>query len=290
MNVNSPLVTVICLCFNQKKFVREAVESVVNQTYKNIQMVLVDDASTDGSDEEIKKLKLEYPSIEAVMLETNIGNCKAFNKGFTLAKGDFVIDLAADDVLMPTRVEVGVSALQGKGSEYDVNFSDAALVDESGRFLSYHSDKYPHHTIPQGNVYKEIISRYFICPPTVMGTREVLEYLSGYDESLSYEDFDFWIRSSRKFMYCYSPAVLVKKRLVSSAMSKRQGKLFTQDSDTTFRVCEKIMGLNQSTEEQKALSKRIRYEVLLNLRLLNLRTVFRYLLLWKRNRSKRYQN
>src|SRR6185436_18882244 len=104
----SPTVTVICLCYNHARFVEEAIESVLNQSYANIQLIVVDDASTDKSAEVIKQLINKHSSIEFLPLQTNLGNCKAFNQGLARAKGEYVIDLAADDVLLPTRIETGV--------------------------------------------------------------------------------------------------------------------------------------------------------------------------------------
>jgi glycosyltransferase involved in cell wall biosynthesis len=286
--VNQPLVSVICLCFNQQRFVREAVESVLCQTYSPIQLIVVDDASTDSSKVEIKNLKEEYPSIELMLLDTNLGNCQAFNKALSLVKGEYIIDLAADDVLLPTRIEKGVKALQNAGAGFGVTFSDAELIDERGKMLYIHSDRFPHQTIPQGNVYKDIIQQYFICPPTIMATRKIMDALKGYDETLTYEDFDFWIRSSRQTQYTYVPEVLVKKRVIRGAMSENQFKLFSRHSASTFRVCEKILKLNQSEEEKQALAMRIRYELLLNLRLLNFTIATKFGLLRIKNQRQRY--
>jgi len=279
----SPTVTVICLCYNHAGFVEEAIESVLNQSYANIQLIVVDDASTDKSVEVIKQLINKHSSVEFLPLQTNLGNCKAFNQGLARAKGEYVIDLAADDVLLPTRIETGVQVLQQAGGEYGVHFSDAELISETGTHLSLHSDRFPHNTIPQGDIYKELIGRYFICPPTVMCTRDVMNYLKGYDESLTYEDFDFWIRSSRKFKYAYSPTVLIKKRIAANALAKEQFKLFSKHSRSTFKVCEKIMELNKTEEEKKALTGRILYELGLNLRLLNVGIVVKYFFLWLKN-------
>ena len=276
-----PLVSVICLCYNHARFVQEAIQSVVNQSYSNIQLILVDDASTDNSVAVIREI-IRNRSVEFISLQMNVGNCQAFNRGLSVAKGEFIIDLAADDVLLPDRVEVGVRALQRAGAAYGVHFSDAELISESGEHLSFHSDRFPHASIPQGEIYKDLINRYFICPPTLMCTREVMNDLNGYDESLTYEDFDFLIRSSRKYKYVYSPAVLVKRRITADAMSKMQFRLFSKHSHSTYRVCEKIQELNKTSEERRALRSRIQYEATLNLRLLNLRIVAKYFLLWFR--------
>lgn len=287
--MTSPLVTVICLCYNQARFVQETIESVLAQTYPTIQLIVVDDASTDESVKVIQQLVHQHPSIEFLALTQNLGNCKAFNQALTHAKGEYLIDLAADDVLLPERIALGVNTLQQAGDQYGVHFSDAAWIDEAGKHLHFHSDRFPHVTIPQGDIYKELISRYFICPPAVMFTREVISMLGGYDETLTYEDFDFWIRSARKFNYVYSPEVLVKKRLTSKAMANQQFKVLNRHSRTTFRVCRKIMELNRSRDEQRALNQRIYYEIKLNLRLLNIRVAIDFLILWLSNRRLHYE-
>jgi len=283
-----PRVTVICLCYNQERFVAEAIFSVLAQTYPNIQLIVTDDASTDNSVAIIKDCLSSNHQIEFIPLSKNSGNCKAFNEALRLAEGEFIIDLAADDILLPERVSQGVTALRRTGETFDVNFTDADWIAEDGKHLYRHSDRFPHETIPEGNIYRDLIERFFICSPTMMFSRNVIEALGGYDESLAYEDFDFWIRSSRTFNYCYTPEVLVKKRIARNSMSQRQFRFFNPQLKSTFRVCEKIMALNKSNDEKKALSKRIRYEMKVCMRLLNIPLAFDYARLYFKNKGLRY--
>jgi glycosyltransferase involved in cell wall biosynthesis len=256
-----PLVSVICLCYNHARFVKEAIESVRLQTHPRVQLVVVDDASTDNSVQVIRESIQGRPEITFLSLPQNLGNCRAFNKGFATSSGSFIIDLAADDVLMPNRIEAGLNAFASLGLDYGVHFSDAELIDEAGNRIGYHSDRFPHASIPQGGIYKDLISRYFINSPTMMMRRSVLEKLGGYDESLAYEDFDFWIRSSREWKYAYTPEPLVRKRMLKNSMSTSQYRKKSIQLASTFRVCEKILQLNRTPDETRALSKRIRYEM-----------------------------
>lgn len=288
--MTSPLVTVICLCYNHARFVKEAILSVLNQSYPAIQLIVVDDASTDDSVTVIKKLQTEHPPFETLFIENNIGSCRAFNRALQLAKGDYLIDLSADDVLMPNRVEEGVRILMEAGVDYGAQFSDAEIIDELGKHMGFHSDKFPHDTIPQGNIYKEFINRYFICPPSVMFTRTLMDEVNGYDEDLLYEDFDLYIRSSRKFKYIYTPSVLVKRRITANALSANQFTFFSRHSKSTFKVCEKILTLNRNSAEQHALASRIQYEIKLNLRLLNFSVVIKFIELWFKNKRSMYQH
>ncbi len=269
--MSTPLVTIICVCYNQARFVEAALDSVINQTYNDIELIVIDDGSTDGSPKIIKRWIANHPETTLLINATNLGYCKTFNKAYKISKGEYVIDLAADDILLPNRVEVGIKVFMKAGQDYGVTFSDAEHVEEQGTLLRLHSDKYPHHTIPSGDIYKDVIDRYFICSPTMMFRRSVIDHLSGYDELLAFEDFDFWIRASRKFKFIYTPQVLLKKRSVSNSMSKNQFKKSSTQRWSTLRVCQKIKELNVTNEETDALKQRVRYEIKLSLRLLDVR-------------------
>lgn len=286
--MSGPLVTVICLCHNQARFVGEALESVRNQTWPSVQLIVVDDASTDDSAAVIRECLAGLPSTTFLQLPQNVGNCTAFNKALAFAEGDYIIDFAADDILLPDRIRVGVEALTAAGDKFGVNFTDANWMDEEGRHLYTHSSRFPHETIPQGDIYVHLIRRFFICSPTVMFRTHVIRELGGYDESLAYEDFDFWMRSSRIFKYCYTPQVLVQKRVVSGSMSEKQFKRFSPQLRSTFRICEKILEMNRSRDEQAALSERIKYEMRVAARFLDAPLLAKYASLWMRNRRKHY--
>lgn len=284
--MSQPLVTVVCLCYNHARFVKEAIQSVKSQTYENIELIVVDDASTDNSKEVIQQALQPYPEVTFISLDANEGNCRAFNRGWRVAKGEFMIDFAADDVLLPNRIERGVRAFLSSGSRAGVQFSDAELIDEQGKHLGFHSDRFPNQTIPQGDLYKELIRRYFICSPTMMFRKTVIDQLGGYDEQLAYEDFDFWIRSSRSFEYVYLPEVLVKRRVVKNSMSDRQFRHASVQQHSTFVVCEKIQTLNRTKDEQKALDARALYEWRQALLRADFRLAVRYMGLWLRNRAR----
>ena len=281
MTDSKPLVSVIALCFNHERFVEEAILSVLNQTYPNIEIIVVDDASTDHSQSVIHQLIQEHENIKCIPLDKNVGSCAAFNIGYKSSKGAYVIDFATDDILLPTRIEKGVMALQNAGDEVGVNFCNAHLVNESNTFLSefYETDKSGKALEPpkQGDIYSMLIKRYFICPPTLFSKREVFEYLNGYDEHLTYEDFDFLIRSSRKYKYCYTDEVVVNRKIVANSMSTKQYVYKSEQMRSTFIICKKIAKLNSNASEYKALKSRIYYEMRQCIRTGNIGLLFDYL-------------
>jgi glycosyltransferase involved in cell wall biosynthesis len=253
-----PLVSVICLCHNQSRFVEEAIRSVWAQTYEAVELVVVDDGSMDGSQEVIQRVLTERPDVKFVKIGESIGNCEAFNRGWRQSAGQFLIDLAADDVLEPERIRVGVEALQSTGA--GVTFCDCLLIAEDGQPIRTHYDRDKDgkllEQVPDGDVYEDLVRRYFICPPGMMFAREVIEQLNGYDESLSYEDFDFWVRSSRTFRYAFTDAVLVKRRVVKGSLSASQEFFRNSHALSTLIVCQKAHALNRTSAEHRALRDR----------------------------------
>lgn len=263
--MNKSLVTVICLCYNHGDYVLESLKSVIDQTHKNIQLIIVDDASTDSSVSIIDRFLNAHSDIQFIKQNQNIGNCRAFNAALKYAKGDYIIDLAADDILLPERITDGINTFDRSGDDYGINFTDAAYIDRSGKVLKNHykrdnSGNVIVH-IPQDEVFKEILKTHFICSPTTMMKKIVFNELGGYDELLAYEDFDLWVRASRCWKFCYTDGVLVHKRVLAPSHGKQQYKRGNSQMASTYRICEKAYDLCQSKDEYAALRKRILYEL-----------------------------
>src|SRR3970282_2435549 len=123
------LVSVVCLCYNQHRWVEEAVESVLGQTYPNIEIVLADDASTDGSQAVIARIKQKNPRIRVLLSDRNRGNCKSFNSAFRETQGEFIVDFAADDIMKRDRIEKQEKAFGALDDGYGVVFTDADSMD-----------------------------------------------------------------------------------------------------------------------------------------------------------------
>lgn len=284
--IDGPLVSVICLCYNHGRFVSEALFSVVNQTYPHIELIVVDDASTDDSISHIQLFTEEHPHVQLIFNETNLGNCRSFNLALSRAKGKYIIDLAADDVLLDTRIEKQVNCFEGLNSVYGVIFSNAMYINEHSIVISshYQVDKKGKvkRKVPSGDIYKQILENYFICTPTMMMRKEILVELGGYDEELSYEDFDFWVRSARMYNYFYQDEILTLKRKVNGSLSskfyqRRQNKHLA----STLKVCNKAFRLNQHPSENVALSSVVRYHLRQSFYTQNFDLVFQFASLLK---------
>jgi glycosyltransferase involved in cell wall biosynthesis len=259
-----PVVSVICLCYNQKPYLKEAVDSVLKQTYDALQIILVDDASIDGSQNELKRIAQENPQLDLILLSENVGNCKAFNIGLKKATGDFIIDFATDDVMLPRHIEKVISHFQQLDESYGVVFTDATYVDEKGNALRNHFDYLLKRklikSVPQGDVFRNVLTTYFIPGPTTVIRKKVMDELGGYDETLAYEDFDFWIRSSRIFNYSFLNENLFRIRKTKTSMSSGLYRQGDRQLHSTYLICKKTKALCRDEEDLNALRQRVLYE------------------------------
>jgi glycosyltransferase involved in cell wall biosynthesis len=263
--MTKPLVTIICVCYNQARFVVEALDSVVAQTYQPLELIVIDDGSTDGSPQVIKHWIASHPETVLLLNDSNIGYCKTFNKALKGAKGEFIMDFAADDVMIATKIADQVGLFEKLGSEYGVVFSDAIYINESGEFIREHF-RYLFKqrllkSIPQGDVYADVLGKYFIPAPSMLSRIEVLTKLGGYDEDLAYEDFDFWVRAAREFRFGYGDKQLIKIRQTEQSMSKGWYRKGDAQLHSTYKVCLKAIQLNSTHADWQAWLKRIRYEL-----------------------------
>lgn len=260
-----PLVTVIGIAYNHAPLIKEALESVWAQTYEPMQVILLDDASTDSSRQVIEELIADRGDITFLPHEKNRGYTATFNEGMALAKGEFIIDFALDDVMLPVFIEKSVAALASAGEKCGVSFTDAAYIDarsvETDQHYALLKKKGLITNMPQGDIFEMVLRRYFICTPTMVIRKTVFDRLGGYDEHLAYEDFDFWVRSSRYFRYVYTDEVLMKKRKLQTSMSANRYRHWENEQlNSVFRVCEKAFTLCKTKSELKALRFRLAYE------------------------------
>lgn len=261
INTNLPLVTVVCMCYNHGKFLNEALHSVVNQSYPNIELIICDDASTDDSVAVIQSFVAKYPSTKTILNTQNTGNCTLFNKALKIAKGKYIIDLATDDILLENRIEKQVQFFEKQTPQTGIIYHHANLINEFGDKISDTLKQ----AVFQGNVLEHVIGQYFVCPPTMMMRKEMLLSINGYNEPLAYEDFDLWVRAAENWHFYFQNEILTSKRILSTSLSAT----FKHNDAiqlSTLKICEYIYSIANTVELQKALSKRVSFELRFALR------------------------
>jgi len=269
--MQKPLVSIICLCYNHEQFVVESLNSVLNQSYKNIELIIADDCSTDSSEKTIKNWLENYPDIQFISNETNLGNTKTFNKALQFAKGNYVIDLAADDILMPNCIEKQIDTfLNSNQKKLAIVYGNAEIISENNQHLRYYYEVNAEKKVLKkpatGDIYSSILSQSsMICSVASIVKREVLDELNGYDENLAYEDLDLWIRTARNYNFEFIDSVLIQKRELENSLGSQFYKKFSSRTrkinHSTYLIIKKAIALNKTKAENKAVLKRVHQEM-----------------------------
>jgi glycosyltransferase involved in cell wall biosynthesis len=213
-----PLVSIIIPCYNAERWISEAIQSCLDQTYRPIEIIVIDDGSTDGSLEIIKSFG------DAVRWETgpNRGGNAARNRGFALSQGEYIQWLDADDYIFPEKIERQVRFLQGSGAEGVYSDWFLHYEPESGRRFS---DKLV--TAGQQDIITALLSNeWWVSPNTPLWTRAAVLAAGGWDERLRMgQDRDFFLSvalSGAKIVYqpgCFAAYRRSGKGTVSTSNS-----------------------------------------------------------------------
>lgn len=197
-----PLVTVFTLIYNTNpKFVIEAIESIRANNYPNLQHIIIDDCSTNPEPKKMVKewIKNEKYACEFYEHETNYGVCKTLNHVLELAKGKYIFG-CSDDIIYPNKIITEVQVLENLDDSYAATYSDATLIDEHSKSLyGLFIQQYKKFMrLPEGYIFQELVSGNFLPIMSMMFRTKCIREVGGYDESLSFEDYDLHLRIFKK--------------------------------------------------------------------------------------------
>ncbi|MEZ5302393.1 MAG: glycosyltransferase [Verrucomicrobiales bacterium] len=218
-----PTITLRSGCYNHGRFVTETLDSVAAQDCGEFEWIIVDDASTDDSAARIRgwlglhgaSLRERKIDVRFIAHERNVGIARTFNEILNLAQGQFLCGLSCDDRMLPQRMSAAKQHAH-KFSPDDVCFyGDSWIIDEDGTrkerlFIEGHRDS---EDRPEGELFQTLLAGNFIPSPSVIVRRDALISAGGYDESLPYEDYDMWLRLSRKGRFRYYHETLIEYRI-----------------------------------------------------------------------------
>ena len=193
-SLDNPLVSIVLPTYKRADVLPYAIHSVLGQTYRNWELIIVDDNSPDNTAEVVKSFCDER--IRYVKNDPNLKLPRALNRGFALAKGVFLTWTSDDNLYADNAIEKMVEALQARGCDFV--YADYYLFteqDAAGRPLDIHHDKLPDSLqLEKGNH----IGACF------MYTRKVYEAIGDYDPELFLvEDYDYFLRAARQFLFCH---------------------------------------------------------------------------------------
>ncbi len=191
--MEKPLVSVILPTYNRGEYIRKAIESVFNQSYKNIELIIVNDGSTDNTSQILSEAKERDPRVVILTNETNLGLVKSLNKGVENARAEYIARIDDDDVWSDfDKLEKQVRFLESS-PDYVLVGGGVIVIDkedkEVARYLLPKKDEEIRNYILLNNSFAH---------PTVMFRKQAWQKAGGYDERLNFsEDWDLWLRFGR---------------------------------------------------------------------------------------------
>jgi glycosyltransferase involved in cell wall biosynthesis len=209
-------VSVIIPTYNRAHIVREAVDSVLAQTYRDFEIIVVDDASSDATRSALESYQ---GKIQAIFCETNGGAGAARNVGIRASSGEFVAFLDADDLYLPTRLETAVEALDGH-PEYGAVYAEVRFTDPSGKQAPFlWVDRMGGGR--SGWIFEEVLLRGIICTQSITVRRSILDRVGPFDVTLrSGQDWDLWWRIARVTQIGYLDEVVCTYRITPDGLSR----------------------------------------------------------------------
>lgn len=219
-----PLVSIVAVCYNHERYVKETLDSILAQTYPNTQLIIMDDCSQDHSVEVIEGwIDRNGGDCAFVAHKENQGLCRTLNEAISqYCVGKYLQIIACDDVLEEQKLKVQVDLLENLPDEYAVTCSNFEEIDENSqsRGIYFKEDfQFP------DDVFSAILSgwmgyKIIVHSPTVLVRSSVFNEVGQYDERIIQEDLDMWLRVSLHKKIHFSPLPLVKYRVLQTSLSR----------------------------------------------------------------------
>lgn len=213
-----PSITVMMPCYNNAKYLPEAIESVLSQTYRDFELLIIDDASTDSSVEIVQACA--DPRIRLVRNDNNRGIAAVRNQLLSLATGRFLTSLDGDDIYCsPQKLEKELSLIQtaDTASTPVIAYSDVQWITASGQVISQVSRS---ASPREGLIFQGLLDRAIMIPRDFLLSAELARDVGGFDESLAiYEDWDYKLRLARRARFAYTNHVAIGYRRHGAGLS-----------------------------------------------------------------------
>ena len=257
-----PLISIVIPVYNGSNFMADAIDSALSQTYKNMEIIVVNDGSTDeGKTEEIA---LSYGDKIRYYAKENGGVSSAINLAIHHMKGEWLSWLSHDDMYKPEKLEKQVRFLNKLIEERQVKdikdicvYSALERINADGKFLSKKSIEVPSQMTPIDSLIFNIKS-YSIGGCTVLMSKKILDEVGGFDESIrTVSDADLWYRmmlAGHKFFY--SDEVIVMSRQHKQQVGNRSMALFEKEhAELMEKITKQLLNVGISKKQKYALAE-----------------------------------
>jgi len=212
-----PKVSVVIPTYNRAHLIGETIRSVLDQTYRDFEVIVIDDGSTDNTCDIVSAFSVRYHQ------QVNLGAPAARNKGIELSSGEYVAFLDSDDVLLRRALERGIFILDSY-PEAGFSYGQAYLVDEKGRIVGLKKSSFLDRSciVDGKELVKETLSTYRATLSAVMVRRSCLDKVGGFKEVMQNfaEDLDLIVRLAKRYSAAYIAEPLVNYRVHPGSVSR----------------------------------------------------------------------
>lgn len=243
----SPAFAVIVTAFNRAKYLDECLSSVVNQTFSDFELIIVDDGSTDNTQEVVSPFLND--SRVSYRKKANGGQASALNLGITATSAPLVTFLDSDCSWHPTRLEAHWNGLQ-RNPEAGVFMTDNVIISESSEIIG--QSRMPRFS---GDITDHLLYDNYVPFNSVTVRRSIIDQVSGFNESLRRNpDYDFWLRASMITTFLYSPEFLTNYRVFQDQLSTNKEARFASNKKILFDFLDNNMDSIGWRKRRRALS------------------------------------
>lgn len=219
------LVSIVLPIYNGEKYMNLSIDSILNQTYKNWELIIIDDCSTDKTPEIAKAYADKDTRISYYRNEVNLKLPRGLNRGFSIARGDYLTWTSDDNLYLPEAIERMLNTLQKENTDFV--FATCDVINENGEVVEI---------IKAPKNYKKAILRGDFVGACFMYTRKVYEAIGDYNpDNFLVEDYDYWLKIFAKFDVSNIQDVLYQYRWHDGALTSTEKKERIND------VCERVL-------------------------------------------------
>jgi len=229
----NPLISVVIPTYNCAKFLPGAISSVIEQTYKIIEIIVVDDCSHDDTEQVVKRFPMGIYNIKYIKHDENKGISATRNTGIATAKGEFIAFLDADDIWAPHKLEYQYKIFK-ENPQLGLVFTGYKLIDLNKRIMR---EYLPPRFKNQNDFIKNLLIRNVVNPTSsVLIKKECIEKVGLFDTSLKVaEDWDMWIRIAHKYKFGTVESPCVTYREHSQNISRDVRKMILYSTEVIFK-------------------------------------------------------
>jgi len=212
--MKDPVISVVMPVYNGEKYLKECIDSILKQTFTNFEFIIVNDGSTDKTEEII----LAHKDNRIVYLknETNLKIVKSLNKGISVSRGVYIARMDADDISLPSRFERQIQFMDAN-QNVDVCGSWAETIEKRSRIL-----KMP---VTCMEIKLQMLSGPALIHPSVLGKKSFFINFQYRDDYIAAEDYDLWVRGIDNFCYANIPSILFRYRVHGGQTDKVNGTM-----------------------------------------------------------------